>query len=724
MSNPVRILCALLAIVCVVVAVRADDRGTPATIDAQELNFDKPANMAYGKGDVVVQYNGATLRADQARFNTLTKEVWAQGNVRLYRDGQEWKAPALYYNLETRAIKADEVGGLFEPVFLQGQDLSQIASNHYVIAHATMSTCDQEHPHYRLQATHADIYPGDRIVLRNCKLWLGPVPVLWLPVMTWSLTGDIPPVNVEIGSKTRWGFFLLTETDWRLNPNLQLAINLDERTERGFAPGANLRYQLNSGNTVGSLRGYYINDSNPHDSNDISAGKTLPTNRYLGEWQHKQFFADDLGLTVDLNRQSDQDVYDDFLNNEFSKNREPDSVIDLTKRGNNYTVSALARPQLNNFFAEVERLPEVKWAVNRLRIGSLPVFYEGVSSAGSYHNDAGRTNTVPFDPLFEGSSVRFDTFHQLVYPINLFDWLNVAPRAGGRYTYYTHGADPTSGSNDIKRLAVDLGTDVSFKFARTWSDVRSERYGIDGLRHIVEPFADYQWVPAPNIPTNDLFQFDTVRSITLSNRETFPVTRYMPLDFPANGAIDAITRENVLRFGIQQRLQTRRNNQPWDLLDVTAWTDFHIERNAGEKDFANLFSTVVVRPTDWLTLDTFTRYDIGNTLVREFNTDARVSNGDHWAIGLGTRYLRDDSNLVSVDLSYRLTRRWVAQVFERFDMQDGQWQEQSYVLRQELHDWFLSYGFRYRNQLVGRDEKVFYFSVTLKAYPSTHVVFN
>ena len=153
----------------------------------------------------------------------------------------------------------------------------------------------------------------------------------------------------------------------------------------------------------------------------------------------------------------------------------------------------------------------------------------------------------------------------------------------------------------------------------------------------------------------------------------------MPLEFPANGAVDAITRENILRFGIRQRLQTQRNIQPRDLLDFATWTDFHIERNAGEKDFSDLFGTVVVRPTEWLTLDTFTRYDVRNTLVREFNTDARVSNGDRWAVGLGTRYLRDDSNLVSVDLSYRLTRRWVAQVFERFDMQDGQWQEQSYV---------------------------------------------
>ena len=724
MSNPVRILWAILAVYCLALPVRADDRGAPATIDAQELNFDKPANMAFGKGDVVVRYGDMTLRADQARFNTLTKEVWAEGNVRLYRASQEWKAPALYYNLETHAIKTAEVWGLFEPVYLYGRDLSQIASNHYLIAQATLSTCDQEHPHYRLQATHADIYPGDRVVLHNCKLWLGPIPVLWLPAMTWSLVGDVPPVDLEVGSTTRWGFFIRTETNWRLNPNFQLAVNLDERTARGFAPGANLRYQFGDGNVVGSVRGYYINDGNPRDSNDIAAGKTLPTNRYFGEWQHKEFFADDLSLTVDLNRQSDADVYDDFFNNEFSRNREPASVIDLTKRGENYTVSALARPQLNNFFAEVERLPEIKWAVNRIRIGPTPAFYEGESSVGYYHNEAGRTNAVPVDSLFDGSSVRFDTFHQLVCPVTLFDWLNVAPRAGGRYTYYTRGSDPLVGSNDIKRVVADLGTDVSFKFARTWSDVRNDRFGIDGLRHIVEPFADYQWVPEPNVSTNNLFQFDTVRSIALSNRETLPVTRYMPLEFPANGAVDAITRENILRFGIRQRLQTQRNSQPWDLLDFATWTDFHIERNAGEKDFSDLFGTVVVRPTEWLTLDTFTRYDVRNTLVREFNTDARVSNGDRWAVGLGTRYLRDDSNLVSVDLSYRLTRRWVAQVFERFDMQDGQWQEQSYVLRQELHDWFVSYGFRYRNQLVGRDEKVFYFSVTLKAYPATHVVFN
>ena len=728
MSNPARFLCTLLAGICLAGLSRADDRDTPATIDAKELNFDKPANMAYGKGDVVVRYRDATLRADQVKFNTLTKEIWAQGDVRLYREGQEWKSPALYYNLETHALKTDEAWGFFKPIYLHGHQLSQIASNHYSVAQATLTTCDHDEPHYRLQATHADVYTGDRVVLHNCTFWLGDVPVLWIPAMVWSLTGDTPPVVVSAGSTSRWGFFVQTTTDWRLNPNLDLAVNLDERTERGFAPGANLKYQFDNGNAVGSLRGYYINDANPRDTPDIAMTNSIPRNRYVAEWQHKQFFADDLSLTVDLNRQSDTDVYDDFLPRDYSGNREPDSVMDLTKRGENYTLSALVRPQFNRFFAEVERLPEVKLAVNRIRLFSTPIFYENESSVGYYANVAGLSNYnanvagVTNNTLYTGSTVRVDTFHQLICPLTFFDWLNVTPRAGGRYTYYANDASPNSASNGLKRAAAELGTEMSFKLSQTWADIHNDWFGINGLRHIVEPFADYQWVAAP--PTNNVFQFDTVRSITLANGTSLPITRYMPLEFPANSAIDAISREDVVRFGLRQRLQTQRDNQPWDLLEVAAWTDFNLERTAGETDFSNVFGNMLVRPTNWLTLEAFTRYDLQLAVVQEFNTDVRVSNGDRWSVGLGTRYLRDDSNQVSVDLSYRLTRRWVAQVFEQFDMQDGRWLEQNYVLRQELHDWYISYGFRYRNQLIGGSEKAVYISATLKAYPAMRIGFN
>ena len=147
----------------------------------------------------------------------------------------------------------------------------------------------------------------------------------------------------------------------------------------------------------------------------------------------------------------------------------------------------------------------------------------------------------------------------------------------------------------------------------------------------------------------------------------------------------------------------------------------YLERTTNEKD---AYGDMRIRPTKWLSLEANTRYDMDKKLLREFNTDTRITNGDRWSVGLGTRYLLDDSNLVSVDLSYRLTRRWVAHVIEQVDMQNGQWQEQDYVLRQELHDWFITYGFRHRSQVAGRDETAIYFTFTLKAYPAMNISFN
>src|SRR5438477_5413780 len=66
------------------------NKGEAATIDAREMNFDRPNEMAYASGDVVIHYKDAVLRADKARYNTSTKEVWAEGNVRLNREKQEW----------------------------------------------------------------------------------------------------------------------------------------------------------------------------------------------------------------------------------------------------------------------------------------------------------------------------------------------------------------------------------------------------------------------------------------------------------------------------------------------------------------------------------------------------------------------------------------------------------------------------------------------------------
>jgi LPS-assembly protein len=688
----------------------SEDRGPSATIDAEKMSFDQPSQMYIAEGNVLIRYKNATLRADRVKFNVETKDAWADGNARLNRVGQEWVAPSLFYNFDTHALKTDDARGFIDPLFFHAQEFQQAGTNYYTFARGTVTTCDYDPPHYHWEATHGEIWPDDRVVLYNATLRFGNTPVFWFPMVIWALKSDTPPVVLSVGTDSRWGFFLLSSVTWKLNQDAALTVHLDERTRRGFGTGADLQYRLGS-TGEGLLRGYYIDDARPMDTTDV--GKDNDHLRYRGEWQHKQDLSDDVTLTVDLNKLSDPDVIDDFFNSEFNHNREPDSVADITKRGPNYTLSLLVRPQLNDFFAEVERLPEAKLAIDRTRLGNTPFFYEGESSVGEFHNEPGDTG----DTNFVGNAVRVDTFHQIVAPQMLGGWLSVIPRAGVRATYYSRAPEDAPVTQDVTRVVYDLGMETSFKLSRSWDEVHSDWLRIDGLRHILQPFADYQWVPRPNKTPDELFQFDSTRDVMLRGGDTLSLTRYSPLEFPSYNTIDTIDAEHTVRFGLRQTLQTRREGQAWNLVDLTGWTDWRMEKDKGQTDFSDFFGTLELRPWEWLSLDAFARYGLNDGVLHEFNTSTRLLDADRWSFGVGTRYLKDDSNLVSADLAYRLSRHWTAEVRERVDLQDGTWEEQEYVLRQETHDWFIDYGFRYHAQRTRSDDMTVFFSVTLKAYP-------
>jgi LPS-assembly protein len=696
--------------------------GPSASIEAELQTYDQQTQSAVFQGHVVIRYKDATLSADRIRYNRQTQDAWAEGNVRLNQPGEEWIAPSLYYNFDTGALKADSVRGFFPPIYLHGEQLEQVGTNHYKFARASVTTCDYDQPDYHVEATHGEIWRDDRTVLYNATLRFGKTPVFWFPVVVYSLKGDQPPMAFSIGNNSRWGFFLLSDFTWKLNKDVELTLHADERTRRGFGTGADVKYRLGS-TGEGLLRGYYLDDTRPKDSSD--AGKDIDHRRYRGEWQHKQYLTNDVTLTVDLNKLSDSDVIDDFFNSEFRHNRQPDSVADITKRGPNFTLSLLARPQFNDFFTEVERLPEAKLAINRARLGQSPFFYESESSVGQYHNDPGDTNVVGAAATnFVGNAVRADTFHQIVAPQLLGGWLSVIPRAGVRATYYSRAPETAPVTQDVARVVYDLGAETSFKMSRSWDGAHNDWLRIDGLRHIVQPFADYQWVPRPDKTTNELFQFDSLRYTTLRNGDQLSLTRYSPLEFPAYNTIDTIDAQNTLRFGLRQTLQTRRDGQAWNLVNLTGWTDWRIEKDKGQTDFSDFFGTMELRPWEWLELDAFTRYGLNDGVLHEANTAARLINADRWSLGVGTRYLHDDSNLVTASLVYRLTRHWTAQVYQRIDLEDGTWEEQEYVLRQETHDWFVNYGFRYRSERTKSDEMTVFFSVTLKAFPNYSLTVN
>src|SRR6202008_4669232 len=170
---------------------------------------------------------------------------------------------------------------------------------------------------------------------------------------------------------------------------------------------------------------------------------------------------------------------------------------------------------------------------------------------------------------------RFDTFHQLTFPNTYFGWLSIVPRVGYRGTYYGKTWDlgstifvpdpdplvpntilpPPSTVNPIKfagdtfRSVFDTGAEASFKISRKWEDVQSRAVGLDGLMHVIQPFSDFSFVATNKDPT-DILQFDRFQ----------PSTQLRAIDFPQFTPIDSIAGWTVLRAGVRNKLETRRDD--------------------------------------------------------------------------------------------------------------------------------------------------------------------
>ena len=144
-----------------------------------------------------------------------------------------------------------------------------------------------------------------------------------------------------------------------------------------------------------------------------------------------------------FNLLSDQYFLQDFYPNIFAVDPQPDTYTEVVKSGEAYTLSVMARPQVNNFLETAERLPELSWEVARTPLFNGPIFYEATTSAAYLHrifaaqtgNESVDLQSGALNPNYE--FFRLDSFHQLSFPHTYFGWLSLVPSIGVRGTYYS-----------------------------------------------------------------------------------------------------------------------------------------------------------------------------------------------------------------------------------------------------------------------------------------------
>ncbi len=155
--------------------------------------------MASAVGDVRINYGGVEIIAGRAEYNSNTRDVIARENVTVLKDGQVFRGENVTYNFETQELKANNLRSGLPPIFYKTADLKANLSDkdeetgqlHRIDGTQTyFTTHDSNNPNYHLTSKSLTIYPGDRVVMRNVKVYVGKTPVFWLPLFVQPLDNE------------------------------------------------------------------------------------------------------------------------------------------------------------------------------------------------------------------------------------------------------------------------------------------------------------------------------------------------------------------------------------------------------------------------------------------------------------------------------------------------------------------------------------------------------
>ncbi|MBV8813198.1 MAG: hypothetical protein JO271_01805 [Verrucomicrobia bacterium] len=702
----------------------------PVEITAQgETRYE--GGLAIARNHVVIHYGDVAIYSDYAQYNPETHEVLVTGRVRIYRGDYAFVADRAVYNLETKELHAADFAGNRLPFQITGDSLTSYQSNEYQIYDGTFTTSDSSQPDYYVRAKGIRIYPGDRIIFTNATVYVKEIPVFWFPYLYQSLDNQFL-LLVSPGYNSNYGFYEVSDIGFPIYDKVNAILHLNVYSMRGPALGIDVNYDLGQEETStgqpDSMRlvSFFLEDSDANlnqtnlDREQISAG------RYRITFQSRTFLTDDTSLVVDVTKLSDPYILEDFYPYEFQVNPQPDSYVELIKTGDAFALSGFVRYQVNNFFQTTERLPEVSWNVVRTPLFNWPIFYEATTSAGWYRL------AQPFGTFFnpgmnpDYSAFRFDTFHQLSYPNTYFGFLSIVPRVGFRTTYYSRTgivteADPALGipfgsviyEPAGTRYVFNAGIEASFKLSHIYEGVQAHWLGLDGLLHVIQPYADYAWVSTPNISPGNILQFDRF----------LPSTYLSPIEFPEFTAIDSIAHLSVLRLGVQNKFLTRRDNATWSWLTIDTFLDVNFKNPYELTYYSNLQAQIRFNPVPWLY---FTEYAQIPTFEKqnfwEFNTAMVWTVTPSINLTLLHSYLNHNpleprTNSLFLQTFFRINSNWGFSILESYDQTTGRLGVQQYQIHRDLSSWVGTLGFYENNNGGGKTTYGLQLILTLKAIP-------
>lgn len=291
-------------------------------INADRMNQSGTDGIYTAEGNVVVQWNGMSLVADQVRYAAATHILHATGSVVMTKGATVLKGKTLVLYMDTGRAEMDSTLLTIpeSSMTIASAKLIRIDENMFTALSTELTSCDMSDPSWKIGADKLNVNLLGYATGRNVIFYVKNIPILYLPWIAFPVvlekrSGLLFP---HVGYSNKRGAQLDIPAYLVISPSQDLQLDLDMMSRRGVGVGVDYRY-IRSRDSAGQISPYTIYDQQEDRW------------RWQLALEHKEIFSSSANLRIDANATSDRTFLDDF----------GDKKGDFNRRSNNSNTSYL-----------------------------------------------------------------------------------------------------------------------------------------------------------------------------------------------------------------------------------------------------------------------------------------------------------------------------------------------------------------------------------------------
>ncbi len=653
-------------------------------IDSKEKEFE-----IYAQGDIL-------LRTNQHGRNVLGRQGLETLRAdRLYINPSKQRGLVYGAELRLRDDLRDEI------YVVRGEEAYILDRENLLLKNAGTTNCLLAVPHYEFQAgTMRFIQRPSRLFASgwNVGLVVGENQrrLFWLPYLGMNLDDQTFLLRGLSGGKSS-DFGTTVETQWApsdlgLDPDWldEWEASVDYYSKRGTGLGSDVNYSFGDKKDVGiynsgRLKGYYIADRADEDSTGFEVPQT---DRSHLQFQHRVNWNPRWRTDLEFHHVSDHAFMREYFRNKFVSEKAPETQAFTRYSDDHLWAGIQLKNRQNSFMTQREALPGIEMNLLNKPLG--PFSYDAAFDAGLYDYKYSSMRDRSDPPEI----TRLHTDHKMSFPFRI-GFLQLDPYARALATYASNGAeinDTGDFRSDRSRAGGGGGLRIATDLSRTYN-VRREMTDLSRMRHIVTPYVEAETL-----------EVDEKASEFIQMRGDDPWPRYGRGQREREDWIDSINDRDVLKLGLRQRLQTKRDGRSVDWMRLDVEGVFRSEDVIEEEDV--LDDDFLVAHFEWKLTPKLSLTSEDNRM--SFNDDVEdvVNFGMRWEpvprLDTSARYSRIEgrSSSVIAHMNVELSDRYSLSVHERYEFDRrgtgrGQNMQTDVILSRWFHKWLLQMEFYY-----------------------------